>query len=1137
LAEGALKISQIIKRCQQYAMPAVGITDTNNLFGALEFSLACAENGIQPIIGTTLRVRRPHGHPIPSTASPSDDFLVLLAQSHSGYQNLMHMVSDSYICHNHEGLPYYPFEKLDGYTEGLIALTGGMDGAIGKLLADQRPDEAEAMAKQLKNLFPDRLYIEIGRHGLPKEYQNEPAIISLADHLGLPLVATNTVFFNDETMYEAHDALLCIAGGVYVNQPDRRHETTHHYFKSPQAMSDLFYDLPDAIQNTKIIAQRCHYMPQACKPILPAFPTESAHTEAEELRLQSQHGLAQRLAQQVFPSRAPEDHERLKTIYEERLAYELNIIETMGFPGYFLIVSDFIKWAKSQQIPVGPGRGSGAGSLVAWSLTITDVDPIRFNLLFERFLNPERVSMPDFDIDFCQDRRDEVIAYVCDKYGSNRVAHIITFGKLQARAVIRDVGRVLQMPYSQVDRITKLIPNIPANPVTLQQAIDQEPLLQQMIHQDPVVAKLIDIGLKLEGLYRHASTHAAGVVIGDRPLTELVPLYKDDRSALPATQFNMKYVELAGLLKFDFLGLKTLTVLQYTIDLLRQRGIAINLSTIPLDDPATFALLQRVETVAIFQLESTGMRDVVRKLAPDRFEEIIALVALYRPGPMDDIPRYVACKHGLEPVTYAHPALEPILKDSFGVMVYQEQVMQIAQVLSGYSLGAADLLRRAMGKKIKSEMDAQRQRFVVGAVANGVEEQTAHLIFDQIAKFAGYGFNKSHAAPYALLAYQTAYLKANYPVEFFAATMTYDMHNTDKLNVYQQELKRLAIALLPPDINASDARFKVETTPDGQLAVRYALAAIKNVGEAAMMALVEERQARGPFKDLNDFCQRLNHRIINKRQIENLIRAGALDCLEPNRRRLFENIEQLLKEASLSNTQQDSLFATVMPSMICLPEVGDWSPLERLHHEFDAVGFYLSAHPLTAYQQPLTHHQFDNWTQVLATPQQESAKLAGVILAKQERTSKQGSRFAFLQVSDESGIFEVVLFSELLSRLKTESPHLLEPGHIISVRVNLRREEESVRCTATEILSLETLLHHAQQHYILKLHPHIQKHQIESIKNVLSYRDPGNSSIQLSLSLSDEVRVDILLPSQYNIDQKTYFNLQGLPGIEEIQQK
>lgn len=1110
LLEGAIKVKDLIKLAHDHKMPAVAITDTNNLFGCLEFSLSASGGGIQPIIACQLNID--HGL-TPKNGEKVLDQILLYAKNRTGYENLIKLLSVAYLEAPSGEDPHITQKQLEepGRTEGLIALSGGYLGGVGRFLLEKNHTTAEKLFKSLKTLFPENFYVEISRHGLPEEAKTEEKFISLAYKHDVPLVATNHVFFAEENMFEAHDALLCVAEGKYIVDQNRRHVTPHHRFKSVDEMKALFEDLPEAIQNTVVIAKRCSYVPQIVSPILPPFATDSGHTEEEELAHQAKEGLIKRLESQVFPLGG--DKEEIQKKYLDRLEHELKIINKMGYPGYFLIVADFIKWAKEKEIPVGPGRGSGAGSLVAWSLTITDIDPIRFGLLFERFLNPERVSMPDFDVDFCQERRDEVISYVQDRYGKDHVAQIITFGTLQARAVLRDVGRVLQMPYGQVDRICKLVPSNPANPVTLKEALDSEVQLQEAQNSEEAVKKLMGMAMKLEGLYRHASTHAAGVVIGDRPLEKLVPLYRDPRSTMPVTQFSMKYVELAGLVKFDFLGLKTLTVMAKTVEFLKKRDIDVNISTIPLEDKKTFDLLKNVDTTGVFQLESAGMRDVVRKLQPDRFEEIIALVALYRPGPMDDIPRYIACKHGEEEVVYPHPMLENILRETFGVMVYQEQVMQIAQVMAGYSLGEADLLRRAMGKKIKKEMDAQRKIFIEGSVKNGVDGKKADQIFDQIAKFAGYGFNKSHSAPYGLLAYQTAYLKANYPVEFVAALMTLDITNTDKLNIYRQELDHMEIPLLPPDINKSEANFSVEKVGDGY-GVRYAFAALKNVGEAAMEAIVAERSRKGPYKNLEDFAKRLPAKTLNKRQFEQLISAGTFDSLNSNRRQIFNHIDVLLKLASSESEQrasnQKSLFGGIEEKrqMITFENVEDWPSLERLRHEFDAIGFYLTAHPLEAYQQ-----EFDAMglitSRELMEAEDGAKRLAGIVLVIQERTSKNGNRFAFVQFSDPRGVFEVTMFSEILGRLRS----FLQPGSPFVVDVSVRRDGENVRLTCSNAEPLEEALSGKREIITLYLK---SEAQILSLKKVLEKEKKGASQIKLILETPHKP-IEIILPETYSL--------------------
>jgi DNA polymerase-3 subunit alpha len=796
--------------------------------------------------------------------------------------------------------------------------------------------------------FGDRFYVELQRHGLASEQQAERGLVDWAYAHDVPLVATNDVHYSKAAQAKSHDALLCIADGAFVGQDDRRKITGEHWFKPAAAMRELFADLPEACDTTIDIARRCAFLAPTRAPILPRFDTGAGRSEPDELMHQAREGLKERL-KQVVPA-APEAD------YWTRLEWEVGIIQQMGFPGYFLIVSDFIKWAKAQGIPVGPGRGSGAGSLVAWVLTITDLDPMRFALLFERFLNPERVSMPDFDIDFCQDRRGEVIQYVQERYGRDQVAQIITFGTLQARGVLRDVGRVLQMPYGQVDKLTKLVPQNPAAPVTLAQAIEGEPKLQAFRDEDPVVARAFDIAQRLEGLTRHASTHAAGIVIGDRPLSELVPMYRDPKSDMPVTQFNMKWVEPAGLVKFDFLGLKTLTVLDVAVKLLKQRDVDVDLATLPIDDAASYQMLARGDVVGVFQVESQGMRRALIDMRPDRFEDIIALVALYRPGPMANIPTYCARKHGDEESEYLHPILEPILKETFGVIIYQEQVMQIAQQMAGYSLGQADLLRRAMGKKIRAEMDKQRDIFVAGAMKNGVAKGQAETIFELLAKFADYGFNKSHAAAYALVSYHTAYMKAHYPVEFLAASMTLELNNTDKLAVFYQDCRRFDVPVKSPDVNRSSADFDVawDEQADGTKvgSVLYALGAIRNVGLEAMKHLVQVRETGGRFTDIFDFLERVDPKFVNKRALENLARAGAFDSFHTNRRQLVEQADILMaycqSVAAERASSQVSLFGGDQAGAARprLKPVEPWMGPERLDQELSAVGFYLSGHPL-----------------------------------------------------------------------------------------------------------------------------------------------------------------------------------------------
>ncbi|MEQ9488350.1 MAG: DNA polymerase III subunit alpha [Alphaproteobacteria bacterium] len=1072
LSEGALRIKDLVKLCVDRQMPAVAVTDTNNLFGALEFSLAATDAGVQPIIGLQIGISMLDADAdVPAGMSaglpPAPAPMVLLAKDTTGYENLMALSSSAFLESDGHSQPQIPLSTLVKRSEGLIALSGGVTGPVGRHLLDGQEDKAEALVSALAEAFPGRFYIELMRHGLVDEDRAEPAFVDIAYRYDLPLVATNDCYFSDAAMYEPHDALLCIASGTYVNDSNRRRLTPEHRFKTAEEMRTLFADIPEAVDNTVVIARRCAFAVPLSKPLLPTFPNLNGRSEPDALRDMAVKGLNDRLEVHVLTEdmTSAERDEAAKP-YRERLDFELQTIEQMGFPGYFLIVADFIQWAKKRDIPVGPGRGSGAGSVVAWALTITDLDPLRFGLLFERFLNPERVSMPDFDIDFCQDRRDEVIRYVQEEYGRDRVAQIITFGKLQARAVLRDVGRVLQMPYGQVDRICKLVPNNPAKPVTLKQAIEGEPALQDMRSEEPSVRRLLDMGLRLEGLYRHASTHAAGVVIGDRPLHELVALYRDPKSDMPVTQFNMKYVEQAGMVKFDFLGLKTLTVIAKAKEMIDARpdvSEPLDISSLPLDDERTFEMLCRADATGVFQLESSGMRDVLKKMRPNRFEDLIALVALYRPGPMENIPTYIRRKHGEETPDYPHEKLEPVLRETFGIPIYQEQVMQMAQVLAGYTLGAADLLRRAMGKKIQSEMDAQRKGFVDGSLEHsGVAAKEANRIFDMINAFAGYGFNKSHAAAYALVAYQTAWLKANYPVEFMAASMTLDMHNTDKLNVFRAEMDRLGIELAPPDVNASEARFSVETDKDGQRRVRYALAALKNVGEGAVQGLVNERKANGPYKDLFDFAKRLDTKSINKRMLENLAKAGAFDSISPNRQQIFRSVDTIMAHAAAATAERESnqvsLFGDAMGGdsdahRPRLPDITDWNAQARLTAEFEAIGFYLSSHPLEAFAKTCRRLGVENWMDVESGRVRDSRiKLSGIVTSKRITTTSRGSKMAFVGMSDTTGTYEVTMFQEVLNTARD----LLDSGEPLVMTVDVQhRPEDTPRLTVLSASSLE----------------------------------------------------------------------------------
>ncbi|MEN3973864.1 DNA polymerase III subunit alpha [Emcibacter sp. SYSU 3D8] len=1136
LSEGAIHLKALTKLCAAHRMPAMAVTDTGNLFGALEQSVLMAEAGVQPIIGCIVRVS--YAQAVLGQQPPEPAQVVLLVQSETGYRNLIKLVSRSFMETDATSEPRVSLEDLLAANEGLLLLTGGPDGPIGRLVQQNQPAAAEALAQRIAGVFAGRTYVEIQRHMQDDEQRTEAAFLDIAYKLDLPLVATNDVFFARREMYEAHDALLCIATGAYVGQTDRRRVTPEHYFKSAEEMKVLFADLPEAIDNTVTIARRCAFMVSTHKPILPKFSRDG--DEVEELRAQARQGLELRLEQAVYGDGLDEAAKsEVARPYRERLEFELDVIVNMGFPGYFLIVSDFIKWAKEHDVPVGPGRGSGAGSVAAWSLQITDLDPLRFGLLFERFLNPERVSMPDFDIDFCQEKRGQVISYVQEKYGFDQVAQIITFGKLQARAALRDVGRVLEMPYGQVDRLCRMVPNNPAKPVTLAEAIEGEPRLQAERDGDESVAHLLETALKLEGLYRNASTHAAGVVIGDRPLDELVPLYRDPRSPMPVTQFNMKWVEPAGLVKFDFLGLKTLTVIERSVRLIRRRGIDIDIARLPLDDEKTFRMLSKGDAAGIFQLESSGMRDVLKNMRPDSFEDIIALVALYRPGPMDNIPTYIKRKHGEETPTYMHDWLKPVLEETYGVIIYQEQVMQIAQILAGYSLGQADLLRRAMGKKKQEEMDAQRASFVQGATAKGVDPEQASFIFNLVDKFAGYGFNKSHAAAYALVAYQTAWLKANYPVEFLAASMTLDAGNTDKLNMFRRELERLSIPLLPPDINRSGVEFEVEAVEGEQFGVRYALAAIRNVGAQAMHTVVDERDKAGPFADLGDLSRRIDPRQVNKRQLENLVRAGAFDSLNTNRAQSYEAAETILRHAAAAANDRTSNQAALFGGTgggetvaLKLPVVRDWSTMEKLSNEFDAVGFFLTAHPLDAYKRALKQQNVMTWLEAFAQMQRGMTgfRLAGVIARVQERKSQKGKPYAFVELSDSSGAFEVMFFSQqLLSHRE-----LLVVNKSVVLTVEARMENDAPKLVANGVQTIDEVAAAAGMGLRIVID---SDKPFDVVRDILEQGGRGKGLVHVTLKLPEMSRqVELTLPDRYKISPRLRDSLETVPGILEVQE-
>ncbi|HIV76440.1 MAG TPA: DNA polymerase III subunit alpha [Candidatus Sphingomonas excrementigallinarum] len=1137
MLDGAIDPKAIAAQAKANAFPAAGLTDRNGLYAAMAFSDAAKKAGVQPIIGTMLGVARPD---MPDNVAPMVDWIALYAQDMEGYDNLCALVSAAHLDRPIELAAHVGFDTLARFSKGLIALTAGGEGGIARLFAEGQPDRARAYADRLQTIYGDRLYVELARRDDAVEMAAEQELIDLAYDRDLPLVATNPCCFTDSGFRDAHDAMLCIANSTYVEMDDRPKSCPEAWLKPAEVMKQLFADLPEAIDNTLVVAQRCAVMAPWRKPILPSLAGDR-EGEAAMLRRDATAGLDARLDR--IAELEGEGEPGWREAYHERLKFEVDIIIQMGFPGYFLIVADFIKWAKDHDIPVGPGRGSGAGSVVAWALTITDLDPLKLGLLFERFLNPERVSMPDFDIDFCETRRGEVIRYVQEKYGRDQVAQIITFGKLKARAVLKDTGRVLQMSYGQVDRLAKLVPNHPTDPWDLKRALNGVPELAKEYANDNQVRRLLDLATKLEGLPRHSSTHAAGVVIGDRPLAQLVPLYRDPRSDMPVTQFDMKFVEGAGLVKFDFLGLKTLSVLQKAVQLLAKRGVEVDLGALAWDDEATYALLQKGDTVGVFQLESEGMRRTLSAVRPTNFGDIIALVSLYRPGPMDNIPSFGRRKQGTEEIIYPHPLLEQILSETYGIFVYQEQVMQAAQILAGYSLGGADLLRRAMGKKVKAEMDAQRAIFVKGcAEVNNIPAQKANELFDLIDKFAGYGFNKSHAAAYALLAYQTAWLKAHHPHEFYAASMCYDMALTDKLAIFVDDARRMGVTMLPPCINASQAEFDVEAHEDG-LAVRYALGALKSVGEGAMEKLVVEREAGGAFASLDALAKRVDPRLMNKRQLETLASAGAFDGIESNRAGVHAVAETVLAIAARTHegrtSGQGGLFGEteVAGDAIKLPTGTRWTLSQRMEQEKEAFGFYFSAHPVDRHAHIAKMHGARTYTSLtdLVIPDDGArigATMAALVEDARWRTSARGKRYMMAQLSDATGQFLATCFDDSVA---ADLEKAAKEGDcaLITVELDRRPGEEAPRVSIKRVQLFDGLASTAK--FVVEV-TITDKVAFKALHAMLDPLRNGRGEVRARIEGADGDTL-LTLGRNFLLDAELASHIEDLPGVKAVAMK
>ena len=1119
ICEGALRTSDLAKYCKTNHVKAVGLCDSNNLCGALEFSEFIAKSKTQPIIGTQISIQyKGNRGKIP-----------LFAKNLEGYKNLIKLSSKSFLEIKEDEEPHCKIEDLEENCKGLILLSGTFDGLIGQLFFKNLTDEIFLLFKKFNNTFKDSFYLEIQRHNDDGEKLFESFLLDASEKLALPIIATHEVFYLGQDMHEAHDAYLCVGEKTYVNIKDRRKYTDSHYLKTSEEMHQLFNDLPEALENNANFPLRVSYRPKNSPPVLPNIQTSKIKNVDELLTRDSEDGLKEKLNVYVIPNSNQKDKDNLIKIYKERLNHEISIISKMKYASYFLIVADYIKWAKKNDIPVGPGRGSGAGSLVAWALSITDIDPIKFDLIFERFLNPDRISMPDFDIDFCEEKRDRVFEYLKQKYGKG-VAHIITFGKLKARMAFRDIGRVLGLPYGYVDMLCKMIPFDPSRPLSLEKAIAQEPRIRKEEEKDVRIKKLVEISKKLEGLNRNMATHAAGVVIPAEKLAEFVPLYKDSasNSLLPSTQFDMYACENAGLVKFDLLGLKTLTVINKTISLLKEKEMNLDISKIKLDDTKIFELLSSGYTVGLFQLESAGMRDALVNMKPNKFEDIIALVALYRPGPMSNIPIYNQCKHGEKKPDYLHPKLKKILEPTYGVIIYQEQVMQIAQELSGFTAGEADILRRAMGKKKRLELEKQKERFVNGAVKNGITRETAIFIFKKIEPFAEYGFNKSHAAAYAMIAYQTAYLKTYHPNEFIAASMSNELSNTDKLSEFFEELKRLKIKVQRPCINECYPEFIPQENT-----LFYALGAIKNVGFHAITQVVKEREKNGKFKSIGDFVNRVNPKDINKLQLEGLVKAGAFDSIFMNRKVLYDNIPNIIQnsktiyENKIQN--QSSLFLDDIQKISYLMQdqnLPNWTSNEILSKEFESVGFYLSNHPLENFRDALEQHNAKSFKDFENINDRE-AFVAGTVMSIKEKKTAKGTPFAIIKFSDQSKVFELFLFSEIL---EINRKKLVEGKSFLLTLIKDKENQENRfrRINVRKIVSLEEI---AKVNFN---NVHIEINTSDSLKKLYeSVKKKGNSKIKISIVEQDKNYL-FELKDKRKFDYETLKYLKQEPYIKKI---
>ena len=1116
ICEGAVKIDELAEYCKSNKIKAIGLCDSLNLCGALEFAEKISKVGTQPIIGSQINFKV--GNVIGK--------LPIFSKTKEGYKNLTKLSSVSYLESEATSEPYCNLENLYNNSEGLVILSGTVYDLFGKLYKSNKLDLIKEVLKKLNETFQNNFYIEIQRHFENDEKNYEDFLISISSKLTIPLISSQEVFYIKEEMAEAHDALICVGEKSFVDDKNRKKFQNNHFLRQSNYLKDLFKDIPEALENNYNFPKKFSFKPKNTKPILPSLTLDKNKTAEQELLIQAQSGLNNRLKNFIFLKNKDKDQEKLKKLYNDRLNHEINIINSMNYPSYFLIVSDYIRWAKKNSIPVGPGRGSGAGSLVAYSLDITDLDPIEFDLIFERFLNPDRVSMPDFDIDFCEEKRDKVFEYLKQKYGKG-VAHIITFGKLKARMALRDIGRVLGLPYGHVDKICKMIPFDPSRPLTLQESINREPRFQNEINQSLKVKKLIELSLQLEGLNRNMATHAAGVVIAGKELSDQIPLYIDHSSKLPlpSTQYDMYSSENAGLVKFDLLGLKTLTVIDKTVKMINKNNLNLDISKINLKDKKVFDLLSTGETTGLFQLESTGMREAIKQMKPNKFDDIIALVALYRPGPMSNIPIYNDCKNGLKEPDYIHPSLKNILEPTYGIIIYQEQVMQIAQTLAGFSAGEADILRRAMGKKKRAELERQKERFVNGAVKNGIKKDLANYIFTKIEPFAEYGFNKSHAAAYALIAFQTAYLKTYYKEEFIASTMSTETTNTNKLREFVDELKRLNVNVVRPDINNCFTDFRtLENT------ILYGLGAIKNVGSEAISNLVKEREKNGKFNSLIDFIKRVHPKDINKLQLEGLVKSGSFDKLEKNRKGIFDTIPKLIQLNKIYHeekiSKQSNLFEggdEDKAEKFKLNTQEKWSSKELLSEEFKSLGFYISDHPLNNYKNTFLQLNIKPYREFIIDNKNEGL-IAGTLMTIQEKKSSKGTPFAIAKFSDNFGEYELFTFSEIL----VKNRDILKEGESFIITLFKDTSGDQKRVNVKKIISIDNLINNSYKKVSIEID---EKLDLRELKKLLEKK--GETEVKLIIRQKD-TKFTVKLENPRKFDLKLLNEVKNREYVKKI---